>query len=201
MKKMLLTIPITFLALLLVVGMGSQTCLADTINPIVLIDSNDLGSTVDVDIDDYGGYGLYYSLNSGTSWQLIEFTGSYPGEATLEGLAGAGQLVFGLDLEGDGMSSGTNLLSTDSYDVNLSFSGLNEDIVIENPDGWSHPVYNSASIWWKVSNGNGFQIDLITPEGTDGLSQVPIPTSVLLLGAGLLGIIGIGFRRRKSSAE
>ena len=205
MKKMLFIIPITFLALLLIIGMGNKKCRASPINPIVLIDSTDGDETVDVDITvvDTSGenYGLWYNLDSEGWTQIILTPGTYPMYSCyLDDLGGGKTLVFGLDTDAitAGMGDDGDLVSNDSADATLTFSGVNTDITIENPSGWPYTVYNSASINWT---GVNYRIEFLTPVGTDGVSQVPIPTSVLLLGAGLLGLIGIGYRKRKSTAE
>jgi len=205
MKKMLCIIPITFLALLLVVGMGNQNCLADTVPSILLIDSDDDDTTVTLDINRWpfyndDPYSLYYSINSGV-WNLITFLGDTPPlTAQLTDLGGGSTLDFGLDLDGDGMDTGTNLYSNDNNDAALSYSGERTGIDVQIPLGWSDPFYGSVTVNWIGLGAGAFELDFVVAEGKDGLAPVPIPTSVLLLGAGLLGLIGIGYRRRKSTA-
>ena len=59
---------------------------------------------------------------------------------------------------------------------------------------WNKGHYWDGSWWSSATYGSaGGLVDCPPP--------VPIPTSVLLLGAGLFGLIGIGYRRRKSTAE
>jgi hypothetical protein len=70
-------------------------------------------------------------------------------------------------------------------------------------NSWNYGAYWDGETWYWDLN-----IDLEDPDSyfsragglVDCPSPVAIPASVLLLGSGLLGLICIGFRRRKSTA-
>lgn len=75
------------------------------------------------------------------------------------------------------------------FDTAMTFGG--HDL-----DNLGHVSSLGFNIGTNVGTGDYYGDDL------DGKANpVPIPTSVLLLGSGLLGMIGVGFRRRKSTAE
>ena len=198
MKKMLFIIPITFFALLLLIGLGNQTCLADPIDgsgySILVIEGiDDDNHLTTLQIQELSGSDgeLYYSTNGGTSWTQI------PISYTIGPFSGGTTLDFKLDF-----NPGTNLYSFNTGDATITYWGNEFNSTdAETPNTWWTDVYYKiATIDWDVG---GYHFNICsTTDVKDGLiSAVPIPTSVLLLGAGLLGLIGIGYRRRKSTAE
>ena len=200
MKKILLIIPITLLALTLVIGIGNQTCLADTVPSILLIDGNDdTGTNVEFTVYDLGiSYGVVaYRINGG-SWQDITWTSGDPPYATFSDFYCGDTLDFQLDVQ-DGEDH-IYFYSYESSDATVTYGGT--EIDGDNatcPEWWDDQYHGSVFVKWTIDAG--WKMELATTKSTDdGFAPVPIPTSVLLLGAGLLGLIGIGYRRRKSTS-
>ena len=200
MKKMLCIIPITFLALLLLIGFGNQACLADPIDgsgySILVIDGTDGDTAVTYNILKFEGtaMNLYSRINGGGWGSPISWIGN---TATLS-YTGGDVLDFWLDVEQDGVG-GNDLYSYNSVDASLQYSGSIAASNAQNPTR-TNPYYRTLAIDW-IGVTSSYNINVVTSDTSlDGSAPVPIPSSVLLLGAGLLGLIGIGYRRRKSTA-
>lgn len=203
MKKMLCIIPITFLALLLLIGVGNQTCLADLIGSgysILIIEgeiddgSDDTNDVVTLQIQEFSGSDgvLKYSTDGGSTWALI------PVSNEIEDISGGTTIDFLLYFESD-----TDLYSDNTGDATITYWGTEFDSTLaEEPESWWTDVYygNATIAWLGLDHAYHFNIVATTDVNDGMISAVPIPTSVLLLGAGLLGLIGIGYRRRKSTA-
>lgn len=201
MKKMLCIIPITFLALLLVIGMGNQNCLAAPIygngySILVIEGLDDANSSTTLQIQNFDGSGadLKYRTNGGTTWSDV------PTDYVIGNLSGGTTIDFFLDFTG----TKDDLYSYNTSDATIKYWGTEfGPSDAENPTSWWTNVYygNATILWLCLSPAYHFDV-VATTDVKDGMiSAVPIPTSVLLLGAGLLGLIGIGYRRRKSTAE
>jgi hypothetical protein len=92
----------------------------------------------------------------------------------------------------------------DNYSYNSATSGLN---AVGQPAGdngnayfhsFSHYGNGSESdyYFWNVTNYYGYPVDFSMGIAGEG-SPVPLPASLPLLGSGLLGLLGWGYRRRK----
>lgn len=67
--------------------------------------------------------------------------------------------------------------------------------------------YKTLTLLWDLNNDTiadaGFDIAASTPLwGNDGMAPtpVPVPAAIWLLGSGMVGVLGLGARRRKTSA-
>lgn len=101
---------------------------------------------------------------------------------------------FGTDnyfLEYDGLS--TSLHVTGLLDMSLSEHTLKIAIADTSDDVWDSGVF-IGNLFAGVTEGTGGIGDDDTPGGDNGVAPVPEPGTILLLGAGLLGLI---FTRRR----
>ena len=190
MKKILSIIPITLFALLLSISLGNQICLADIVDPldgsglsILLIDGDDDETGVTFTIFNFGvSSDVDYSINGG-DWTDIIWSGN---TAQLGEYYGGSTLDFQLTIDG------STYESDEILDATLTYTGYIDPSHADNRDD---PYYGTVMVDWST----GFQLEVLTtPEAHDGFAPVPIPKSLLLWGAGLLGLIGFGFRRRKA---
>lgn len=116
-------------------------------------------------------------------------------------------LISGLDFH---LDPGTYWLKVtpvknpgDNYSYNSATSGLN---AVGEPAGdngnsywtWFYHAGNGSeggASFMNVNDYLGYPVDYSM--GIDGSSPVPLPASLPLLGSGLLGLLGWGYRRRK----
>ena len=125
------------------------------------------------------GLQLAYSTNGGSSW-------TYLPDTTLPGAQisiNSNQVALNFDLVQSNGNGGYNIVSSTP-----TFSSY-----FTNPD--SSLNYNGVSFQWDIS---GYPVDVsfssVAPYKNP--SSVPVPAPALLLGSGLLGLVGLGVRRR-----
>lgn len=125
---------------------------------------------------------LLFKTGSSDAWTLLATPATQTAELT--GLTGPQSIWLEI-------SDGTNYLTAG----NLQFMGR----VDAN-------LFNSLNVAWQLPDGvTGFNLSTVAPGGSAHLSPVAIPSSGVLFGSGLLGLIGLvtakGRRKRASSAR
>lgn len=93
-------------------------------------------------------------------------------------------------LSGDNADSSYSVLMTFGNEVTIGS--------VQQPADWTLPYYYNANITWilpTVVNTNELAINFIN--GNDGVAPVPEPSTLMLLGSGLLGLGYFGRKRIK----
>ena len=73
---------------------------------------------------------------------------------------------------------------------------LNESFLLSAFTGVDLHHISSLKLYYEGDRANDMTLDSISTDA----SAVPLPPSVLLLGTGILGLVGLGWRRRKTEA-
>jgi hypothetical protein len=196
--KVVVQLMVFALTLLLVLGAGERNCFATIVDPfdgsgmsITLIDGTEDGNTsVTFNVNDYGAPGdLYYSINKG-DWIAVPWSGDV---AELSG-EGGDLLDFRLDVGGDGEDD-DDLYSYNSTEAELTYSGGIPASYAENPTR-SDPFYRTVMVDW-IGLAGSFKLEILVSQDVhDGFAAVPVPSSCLLLGSGLLGLIRLHRRKQ-----
>jgi hypothetical protein len=101
-------------------------------------------------------------------------------------------LHYGKCISGD--PSGSQSINQNLGANQAAFAGYNltlDDLILNSP------LYDTLQIDWRMANqDNGYEQLFILAGGTTTTNTVPEPTTISLFGFGILGLLGIGFRRR-----
>ncbi len=210
MKKVCLIFFAAVLGMFLLIASASALIL-DVGSPLLMIDGTGADTTVTLaNLNITSGYGLGYYLNYGSSFYDL---GTSLVSITLA-LNGGDVVDFALydDLANDGYTPGDDTLYTLSgdltdtnYSVIMDFSGEISAAQAEQPApaellNMGIDVYwQDVNINWFISNNGstaaGFTVSAST-DPADGMTPVPEPGTLMLLGAGLMGAAFYARRRK-----
>lgn len=164
---------------------------------VLMIDGSDPNVTVNIGVGDgtlpLGRYD--FGFVSGSAYTMITSTvASYT-------FAGGAVVDFAL------RDTWTNTIYSISNPTNYATQLYLGTIAASNSQ---NPVvtsdyYRSLTLVWDLNKDGvadtGFDIAISTPLlSTDGVAPVPVPAAIWLLGSGMVGLAGLGARRRKSAA-
>ncbi|MDF1554942.1 MAG: PEP-CTERM sorting domain-containing protein [Deferrisomatales bacterium] len=151
--------------------------------PVRALDADASGAIdLDVVIDGFGGFDLFYSVDN-AGWQALVENPTGP-EIALTGLPGFGAVLdFALESTGDA-DTAMDLIASRQGDALLRFQ-------TQVPEGWQTLV-----VGW-LDGGLG-RLEIASVRGADALTPVPEPSTVLLLGS---GVVGLGMMGRKRAGR
>jgi hypothetical protein len=83
-----------------------------------------------------------------------------------------------------------------SYSVAMTFANPVTVGIPQQPVNWSDPYYNNVNITWQLPSGTAvnseqYAMNWRWEDTHDGVAPAPEPGTLLLLGSGLLGLIGV----------
>jgi len=163
---------------IMVILLTHGNCLASTFSDFTLLDSNgQRGVTLKFDLFSSNGATFEYSVNGGKSWGNLASFNSGGDSQTVRSprFKDGTHITFAVVVDGT------------RYTLQqASFTGFNTK-------------GNAAGAVWDIG-GNQFEANFWKVRNGDTMvgNKVPIPPTAALLGSGLLGLIGIGWKRRSS---
>lgn len=167
--------------------------------PIIAIDGDSDGN-VTVDILSVGGTSTYsygYFLNGSTAFTALSY-GLY-GVSTFQG----GDIIDFALYDGTKYYTLSGDFADSTYSATITFANEVTVGTPQQPVSWSSPYYYNANITWVIGgistvNTNSLALNLFSDTGNNGVAPVPEPTTMFLLGSGLVvGLVGHCWRKRK----
>ncbi|MBI1927244.1 PEP-CTERM sorting domain-containing protein [Candidatus Poribacteria bacterium] len=118
------------------------------------------------------------------------------------GIGAVGDILFGTDTfgVGDRFDTSGNLFGPDSPDgIDAAIVGPNVDLTADGFPTQGPLVQNKMNFTFTISGTlDAGEITNVQPLfGTDGAPVIPEPSTIVLLGIGLLGLVAIGRKKRK----
>ncbi|MBM2838873.1 MAG: hypothetical protein HW415_1498 [Deltaproteobacteria bacterium] len=193
MQKLMKALLVGLFAVALMMPAPASALTLTTGTLIIAIDG-DSDSNVAVDILSIGGTTSYtygYFLNGGAIFNAVT-------PFTPTTFAGGDVLDFAL-WDGTKYYTLSGDAADGTYSVMMTFANQVTVGSPQQPATWPEPYYYNSNITWTIAstvNTNEFTLNF-TNNGNDGIAPVPEPSTLLLLGSGLLGI-GLFSRKRKA---